>query len=234
MAAQVAEGKLTGVKIPVTDGDVAHLAVVLAKEGGRPGLFIVDLGEAAVQRETVATLDPTRSAARLTFDGASAERLGPPGEGMELAQAVFDRAAVLIAFEQLGGAGRALEMARDYALNRYAFGRLIGSFQAIKHKLADVYVKNELARSHAYYGAWALESGASELAEAAAAARIAACDAYWFAAKENIQVHGGMGFTWDMDCHLYYRRSRQLGLVAGAPGVWKERLVEQLERRNAV
>ncbi|MGE0830129.1 MAG: acyl-CoA dehydrogenase family protein [Hyphomonadaceae bacterium] len=231
--ARVADGRITGVKLPVTDGDCADVAIVLAKEAGRAGLFLVELGGAAVQRETLKTLDPTRSVARISFQNAPAERLGAPGEGEALMQAIFDRAAVLLAFEQIGGADRALEMAKDYALNRYAFGRQIGSFQAIKHKLADVYVKNEIARSHAYYGAWALESGAAELPAAAAAARIAASEAYWHASKENIQVHGGMGFTWAMDCHLYYRRSRQLALVAGAPGVWKERLIEQLERANA-
>jgi alkylation response protein AidB-like acyl-CoA dehydrogenase len=148
-------------------------------------------------------------------------------------QAVFDRAAVLLAFEQLGGADRCLDMAKGYALDRYAFGRQIGGYQAIKHKLADMYVKNELARSNAYYGAWALNAGAAELPLAAATARVAASDAYWFASKENIQTHGGMGFTWESDCHLYYRRSRQLALVAGAPAAWRERLVGQLEMRNA-
>ena len=114
-----------------------------------------------------------------------------------------------------------------------AFGRAIGGYQAIKHKLADIYVKNEIARSNAYYGAWALGSGAAELPLAAATARVAASEAYWFAAKENIQTHGGIGFTWEADPQLHYRRSRQLALVAGAPAVWRERLVAQLERRNA-
>ena len=140
---------------------------------------------------------------------------------------------MLLAFEQSGGADKCLEMAKAYALERYAFGRVIGSYQAIKHKLADIYVKNELARSNAYYGAWALNTNAPELPVAASAARIAGSEAFWFASKENIQTHGGMGFTWDVDAHLFYRRSRQLALVAGAPKVWKERLVGQLERRNA-
>jgi len=96
-----------------------------------------------------------------------------------------------------------------------------------------MHVKNELARSNAYYGAWALESSTADLALAASAARVAASEAFWFAAKENLQTHGGMGFTWEVDCHLYYRRSRQLALVAGAPKLWKERLVSQLVRRDA-
>jgi alkylation response protein AidB-like acyl-CoA dehydrogenase len=231
--ARVESGKLTGVKVPVTDGDVAGMAVVLAKEGGRPGLYLVDLTGAGVARETLKTLDPTRGVAKITFSGAPAQRLGEAEDGFAAAEAVMDRAAVLLAFEQVGGADRCLEMAKAYALERYAFGRVIGSYQAIKHKLADVYVKNELARSNAYYGAWALNTDAAELPIAASAARVAASEAFWFASKENVQTHGGMGYTWDVDCHLYYRRSRQLALVAGAPRVWKERLVSQLERRNA-
>ena len=231
--AKVEGGKLTGVKLPVTDGDIADLAVVLAKDGGRAGLWLVELAGAGVARETLTTLDPTRGAARITFTGAAAERLGEAGEGMALAEQVLDRAAVLLAFEQVGAADKALEMAKEYALSRYAFGRPIGSYQAIKHKLADIYIKNELARSNAYYGAWALESGPAQLPVAAAAARVSACDAFWFAAKENLQTHGGMGFTWEADCHLFYRRAQQLGLVAGGTKAWKERLVSQLERRNA-
>src|SRR5207253_8718871 len=100
-----------------------------------------------------------------------------------------------------------LEMGRDYALDRIAFGRPIGSFQAVKHMLADMYVSATLARSNCYYGAWALSSDASELPEAAAAARISATQAFQHCAKNNIQVHGGMGFTWEFDCHLYYQRS---------------------------
>ena len=231
--ARVEGGKLTGVKLPVTDGDVATLGVVLARESGQVGLYLVDLGGEGVTREVLTTLDPTRSAAKLTFSGAPAERLGDAGEGLSLAEAVLNRAAVLLAFEQVGGADRALEMAKAYALERYAFGRQIGSYQAIKHKLADIYIKNELARSNAYYGAWALDAGQAELPVAAAAARVAATEAYWFAAKENIQTHGGMGFTWQVDCHLFYRRAQQLGLVAGGSKAWKERLISQLERRNA-
>jgi alkylation response protein AidB-like acyl-CoA dehydrogenase len=233
LKATVEGGRLSGVKLPVTDGDIATVGLVLAKENGKPGLFLVDLAGPGVSREVLQTLDPTRDAARLTFKDAPAQRLGAAGAGLELMEQVFDRAAILLAFEQCGGADRCLEMAKAYALERYAFGRVIASYQAIKHKLADIYVKNELARSNAYYGAWALNTDAPEMPLAASAARIAASEAFWFAAKENIQTHGGIGFTWEMDCHLYYRRSRQLSLVAGAPRVWKERLVSHLERRNA-
>lgn len=224
--ANVREGRLTGTKLPVTDGDCADIALVSARdEAGTVGLYIVDLRNAGVTRTVLSTLDPARGAAELVFDGAGAELLA---QGQEVIDRVTERAAVLLAFEQLGGAERCLEQAREYALQRYAFGRPIAGYQAIKHKLADIYVKNELARSNAYYGAWALAEGADELPRAAAAARIAASEAFWFAARESIQTHGGIGTTWEVDCHLYYRRSRQLALVAGAPKLWKERLVRTL------
>ena len=146
---------------------------------------------------------------------------------------MLDRAAVLTAFEQIGGADACLEMAVDYAKNRYAFSRQIGSFQAIKHKLADMYVANQVARSNAYFGAWALSTEASELPLAAASARVAGIEAYHLASKENIQTHGGMGFTWALDCHLFYRRAKLLAVQGGAAPVWKEKLVQRLERRNA-
>lgn len=233
LSTSFADGKLSGTKLPVTDGDVATHAVVLAKDGGGASLVIVDLTGDGVTRSPLSTIEPTRSHAEISFDGAAAELLGASGDGESLYNELLDRAAVLLAFEQLGGAGRCLEMAVEYANERKAFGRPIGGYQAIKHKLADMYVKNEVGRSNAYYGAWALSTGASELPEAAAAARLAASEAYWFASKENIQTHGGMGFTWEVDCHLFYRRAKLLGVQAGAPSQWKEKLVHALEMKNA-
>jgi alkylation response protein AidB-like acyl-CoA dehydrogenase len=231
LAATVEGGRLTGVKIPVTDGEVADVAIVLAAESGAPGLFIVELEQPGVERERLASLDATRGIARVIFCAAPAARLGAPGAGLRLLEDLNNRAAVLLAFEQLGGADRCLEAARDYALQRYAFGRQVGAYQAIKHRLADMYVKNEVARSTAYYAAWALNANAAELPVAAAAARLAASDAFGFAARENIQVHGGMGFTREADAHLYFRRARQLSLVAGSPASWGESLVCALSRR---
>jgi acyl-CoA dehydrogenase len=223
-------GRVTGTKLPVMDGDVADFAVLAAAEpGGRIGLFLVDLKDAGVARTPLTTVDPTRSHARLVFDGAAAEPLGAPGAGWPLVERLLDRAAVLVAFEQVGGAQAALDMAREYALGRFAFGRQIASFQAIKHKLADMYVAVELARSNAYYGAWALSKDAPELPVAAATARVAATEAYYQAAKENIQVHGGMGFTWEFDCHLHYRRAKLTGLMLGSARRWKDLLVARLE-----
>ncbi|HVY83860.1 MAG TPA: acyl-CoA dehydrogenase family protein [Caulobacterales bacterium] len=224
---------LNGAKIPVTDGGIATHAVVLAREAAGLSLVLVALDQPGVTRETLKTLDPTRGHAKLSFANAKAERLGAAGQGWELTEAVLDRAAVLLAFEQVGGSQACLEMATDFAKNRYAFSRPIGSFQAIKHKLADMYVAIEVARSNAYYGAWALSTEAAELPFAAAAARAAASDAYYYCAKENVQTHGGMGFTWEVDCHLFYRRAKLLAVQAGAPAVWKEKLVQRLEARNA-
>ncbi len=226
-------GTLSGVKTPVTDGDCATHAVVVAREGAGVSLVLVDLAQPGVTRETLKTLDPSRGHAKLTFDKVKAERLGAVGEGWVQAEQVLDRAAVLLAFEQIGGSQACLDMAVDYAKNRFAFSRQIGSFQAIKHKLADMYVALEVARSNAFYGAWALSTDAAELPLAAAAARVAGIEAYHLASKENIQTHGGMGFTWDVDCHLFYRRAKLLAVQAGALPVWKEKLVSRLERRNA-
>jgi len=224
-------GRVSGTKIPVTDGDVADFGIVVAGEAvrERAGLFLVELTGPGVTRTSVTTVDPTRSHARIVFDGAAAEPLGAPGAGWPLVERLLDRAAVLVAFEQLGGAQAALDMAREYALGRFAFGRQIASFQAIKHKMADMYVAIELARSNAYYGAWALSKDAAELPVAAATARVAASEAYYNAAKENIQIHGGMGFTWEFDCHLHYRRAKLTGLMLGSVRRWKDLLVTRLQ-----
>lgn len=231
-------GKLNGTKIAVVDGADADYAVVLARTGDEPGerglgLALVDLKGAGVARKAQDSIDPSRKHAELAFDNAGAEALGRPGEGWQLAQRVLDRAAILMAFEQVGGADTCLAMAKDYAVSRYAFGRPIGSYQAIKHKLADMYVNTELARSNAYFGAWALSTNARELPLAAAAARVSATQAFDYAAKENTQTHGGIGYTWEMDCHLFYKRSRELGLVLGPQRTWKDKLVTELELSNA-
>jgi alkylation response protein AidB-like acyl-CoA dehydrogenase len=233
VGARVAGGRLDGVKIPVADGDVADFAVVAAQAAEGLSLFLVDLNGAGVTRTQVATIDPSRSHARIDFEGAAAEPLGTAGGGWPIVEAVFDKAAVLTAFEQLGGADRALEMAVAYARERMAFGRPIGSFQAIKHMLADMYVSAALARSNCYYGAWALSTGAGELRQAAATARVSATQAYQHCARNDIQVHGGMGFTWDVDCHLHYRRSNLLALGLGSLSQWEDRLVESLRRAAA-
>ncbi|HXT81798.1 MAG TPA: acyl-CoA dehydrogenase family protein [Acetobacteraceae bacterium] len=228
--ARVAGGRLSGTKWPVTDGGIAHIAIVAARDDAdQIALYLVGLENAA--RRTLNTVDPTRNHAHLAFDRVPAEKLA--AGGWALVQRLLERAAIPIAFEQVGGTDACLRMACDYAQQRYAFGRPIGSFQAIKHKLADVYVALELARSNAYHGAWALSADAAELPLAAATARVSATEAFHLASKENIQTHGGIGFTWAMDCHLFYRRSKQLALTLGGLPFWKNRVVELLETRNA-
>jgi len=232
----VADGNcLNGTKVPVADGDIADFAVVIAASntGDGASAYLVNLSREGIDKELVRTLDPSRSQARLTFNGAEAELLGNEGEGWTLLQQVYDRAAVLFAWEQVGGANTALEMAKEYAMGRFAFGRPIASFQAIKHKLAHAYVKNTLARSNCYYGAWALSTNAPELPIAAATARVSATQACYYASKENIQTHGGMGFTWEFDCQFPYRRSKVLSTCIGSEAVWQDKLISAIEADRA-
>ena len=231
-------GTLNGVKKPVPDAALADFAVVAARTGssGRESdisLFLVDMKGGGVEVKELTNVDPTRGQAEVTFKNCKAEPLGAAGEGWSILTQVLDRAAVLTAFEQVGGADRALEMGRDYALDRIAFGRPIGSFQAVKHMLADMYVSATLARSNCYYGAWALSTNAGELPEAAAAARISATQAFQHCAKNNIQVHGGMGFTWEFDCHMYYRRANAVALGLGSLSYWEDALIDRMRKKNA-
>ncbi len=231
LATTVAGGRLTGAKLAVPDGDIADFAVVAVNGGPGPALYLVDLKAPGVSAETVTTIDPTRSHAKITFTNAAADPL-PGSEGPETVRKLLDYAAVPMAFEQVGGAEAAMDMANAYAKERYAFGRPIGSFQGIKHKIAEMYIQVQMARSNAYYGAWAVHTEAAELPIAASVARISAIEAGWFVTKENIQTHGGMGFTWQMDCHLYYRRAKLLGLALGGAREWKLRLIAELRTRN--
>jgi alkylation response protein AidB-like acyl-CoA dehydrogenase len=227
-----ANGKLTGTKMPLLDGEPAGLAVVVAKGERGPVLALVDLSGSGVTRTPIESFDPSRSLARLELRDAPAELLGPAAGGEALVERLLDRAAVVIGFEQLGGAERALDMTREFALGRYAFGRPIASFQAIKHRFADLYAKIEIARSNGYYAAWALSTADDELSLAACSFRAAASDAFESAAQEMIQIHGGVGFTWEYDCHLFYRRARWLAAALGPAGAWREKLVARLVARQ--
>lgn len=205
---------------PVADLTAAGFAVV-AHDGQ---LAVVDCSAAMI--EPVETLELVRTHGRIAK--------GNPhiiGDGAAL-EAARNRAAVLIAFESIGTAQAAMDMAVAYAKERVAFGQRIGRYQAVKHKCADMYIKLELARAHAMHGAWAASVDAPELAQAAAAARVASLDAVTFAAEENVQLHGGIGFTWESDCQFYYRRSRTLSAALGSRAHWADRLVRALEQRN--
>ena len=218
-------------EIAVVDGDIANFFVVSAKNGSNVGLYLVDASSEGVAVTEQSTLDPSRSHASVTFDNTPCTELKSDWSDV---LNLLDRAAVLFSFEQLGGAEACMDMAKEYAMGRYAFGRSIASFQAIKHKLADMFIAVELARSNCYYGAWALSTDAPELPTAAATARVSASQAYHECSKENIQTHGGMGFTWEFDCHLYYRRCRQLAANIGSQAVWKDKLISSLERANQI
>jgi hypothetical protein len=189
---------------------------------------LADLGGEGVTREPLESFDPSRSQARVVFDGAPAELLGEAGRGAEQFDALLDRAAVMLGFEQIGGAERALDVTKDFTMGRYAFGRPVASFQALKHRMADMFAKNQIALSHGYYAAWALSEDADELPVAACGLRVAASDAFRLAGEEVIQMHGGVGFTWEYDCHLFYRRARLLGLVLGSADDWREKLITRL------
>ena len=234
---KVENDKLSGKKLPVNDGQVADVLIVAANSDNNQNhnslsLYIVETNQVGVEEKLLDTLDPTRPSSQIEFSNVACSVLGEKGEGWSMIQNILNRAAVLFAFEQVGGAQVALDEAKKYSIERYAFGKPIGSFQALKHKMADMYVKNELAKSNAYYGAWALSTDSMELPVAAAGARVSATEAFHYASKENIQIHGGVGFTWEYDCHLFYRRSKLLSLNLGSIRKWKENLISNLEKRN--
>ncbi|MBK9589080.1 MAG: acyl-CoA/acyl-ACP dehydrogenase [Sphingomonadales bacterium] len=225
--------RLTGAKLPVADGLAADFAIVTARgEAGALVIALVDLSATGVSRSACDTVDLVRKSAKIVFSDAPCTVLARADEAERLRARHLQGTAVLLAFEGLGSADAAMEMAVDYAKERVAFGRRIGGYQAVKHRCADMYIKNQLARSHAYYGAWALLTGAPELALAAAGARVAAIDALQFAAEENVQLHGGIGFTWESDCQFFYRRGRLLALNLGSRTFWSDQLVRALEQRN--
>ena len=224
-------GRLRGRKWPVLDAGSADVLVVCVRDAdGQSGLVLVDAASPGVTCTPIAGFDQLRRGYTVEFDDAPCLRLG--GDAAAALQAVFDHSVVLTAFEQVGGAQAALELATAYAKERRAFGRAIGSYQAIKHKLADMLAKIELARSNAYYAGWALGTGAPDGPLAAATVRLSAIDAYEFAARENMQIHGGIGFTWEANCHFHYRRSRLLATFLGASSYWSRRVVTELLRRR--
>ena len=226
------DGCITGRKRPVTGGTLADIAVVSALTSEKTCvLVVVELGDqqqvdsGQLQREALKSVDPSVRNAELIFDNCPAQVLGNCHDGKAALSDLLDRAAVMLAFEQLGGADRCLELAVDYVKERKTFGRSVGSYQAVKHKLAKMYAQNELARSNAYYGAWALASASEELSLAASAARVSASESFEFAARESLHLHGGMGYTWEVDSHLFLKRSRDLSLRVGSVRQWKEKLL---------
>ena len=222
---------LRGAKRFVTDAAHADRFIVAARSPDGPALFVTEPGIAGVHVTPATIVDGTRRVADVTFDGAPAEMLGEPG--WDPIQRVLDRAAAGLAAEMLGGAERVLELSVGYAKDRVQFGRPIGSFQAVKHKAADMLLDVESLRSAVYYAAWALEREHPDASLAASMAKAYASDAGPRVAAAGIQIHGGIGFTWEHDMHLYFKRAKASEIAFGDASWHRERIASLLRPRYA-
>jgi alkylation response protein AidB-like acyl-CoA dehydrogenase len=207
--------RLTGAKTFVLDGHTADVLIVAARTADGVSLFAVSAAADGLHRVALRTLDETRKQARVEFSSTPARLIGAIGAGWTTLASVLDLAAVALAAEQVGGAQRCLDMAVEYAKQRVQFGRPIGSFQAVKHKCADMLLEVETAKSAAYYAMWAAAGESDDLSVVASLAKAHCSDAYFHVAAENIQVHGGIGFTWEHPAHLYFKRAKSSQLLFG-------------------
>jgi alkylation response protein AidB-like acyl-CoA dehydrogenase len=228
-----ADWVLSGEKMFVLDGHIADLIVVVARTAGSSGTegiaFFTVAGDAAgLTRTPLATMDQTRKQARLEFDGVTATPLGDASAGWAALSKTLDQAAVALANEGVGGAQFVLDQSVEYAKVRVQFGRPIGSFQAIKHKCADMLLEVESGKSAAYYAAWAAAEDNDELPVVAALAKAYVSDAYFHCAAENIQIHGGIGFTWEHDAHLYFKRAKSSEIFLGDATYHRELLAQRI------
>jgi alkylation response protein AidB-like acyl-CoA dehydrogenase len=225
---------IDGTKTLVLDGHTASLILVVAQADGGPSLFAVDASADGLVRRKLETLDMTRKAAALEFSGVKARLIGNEGDAGGILERTLRVAAVALAAEQVGGAQKCLEASVDYAKLRVQFGRPIGSFQAIKHKCADMLLEVESARSAAYYAAWAIADGTDEVPVVVPLAKAYCSDAFANAAAENIQIHGGIGFTWEHDAHLYYRRAKSSEQFLGSATEHRDALAQALLASESV
>ena len=219
---------LDGEKHFVLDGFIAGLLLVAARTAAGISIFAVDGAAAGLTRTPMTTMDQTRKQSTLTFDAVPAQLIGTDGEGWPLVTRVLDVAAAALAAEQVGGAQKCLELCVEYAKTRTQFGRPIGSFQAIKHKCADIFVDVEAARSAAYHACWTAAQEPAELPVAAHIAKSYCSDAYNHAAAESLHIHGGIGFTWEHVAHLYFKRAKSSEVLFGAPWQHRELLADRL------
>jgi len=227
---------LEGTKSFVIDGHTANLLIVAARQPGTSGedgvdLYAVPADTAGVERRLLNTMDMTRKQAEVKLEGAripASNRLGDAGSGWATLSKTLDLAAVALAAEQVGGAQRCLDMSVEYAKVRVQFGRPIGSFQAIKHKCADMLLEVESSRSAAYYAGWAAAEDNEELLTVAPLAKAYCSDAYFHCAAENIQIHGGIGFTWEHDAHLYFKRAKSSEILFGDATYHRELLAQRI------
>jgi alkylation response protein AidB-like acyl-CoA dehydrogenase len=220
--------RLTGEKLYVLDGELAGLVLVVARAPAGVSVFAVERDADGFTSEALSTMDQTRKQGRLVFSDTPATLIGTEGQGSAVVPTMLDRAAVALAAEQVGGAQRVLDMAVDYAKTRVQFGRPIGSFQAIKHKCADMLVEVESARSTVYQAARAAAEGDDELPILASLAKAYCSDAYFHGAAANIQIHGGIGFTWEHPAHLYLKRAKSSELLFGDSDYHRELLANRL------
>jgi alkylation response protein AidB-like acyl-CoA dehydrogenase len=223
--------RLDGVKSFVLDGHTADVIVVLARRPASEGadglsLFTVRGDAPGLQRRRLEALDPTRKLARLAFSGVEAQLLGAEGAAAAPLQATLDIATIGLANEMVGGAERLRESTIAFAAMRVQFGRPIASFQSLKHKAADMLLEVELAKSAAYYAAAAADEGDRDLPALASIAKAAAADAYMQTAIHAVQIHGGIGFTWDNDTQLWFKRAKSSEVFLGDPAYHRERLLQ--------
>ncbi len=219
---------LDGHKSFVLDGSAATLILVVARTPAGLTLFAAQAGADGLTRKDLPALDQTRRLARLEFSSTPARLAGSPGDADAILNSTLDVAAIAQAAEQLGGAQRALDMAVDYAKIRHQFGRPIGSFQAIKHRCADLLLEVESLRSAVGYAAAAVAEDSAEVPVVAALVKALASDTYFHVAAENIQIHGGIGFTWEHDAHLYFKRAKASELFLGDASYHRERLATRI------
>ena len=220
--------RLDGHKSFVLDGHAADLILTVATTDRGLSLFAVNSGATGLTRRALPTLDQTRKLARLAFDHTPARLVGEPGAARAVLDHTLDVAAIALAAEQLGGAQRALDMAVEYAKIRQQFGRPIGSFQAIKHRCADLLLEVESLRSAVGYAAAAVAAGSTEVPVLASLVKSYASEVYSHVAGENIQIHGGIGFTWEHDAHLYLKRAKASELFLGDASYHRERLISRI------
>jgi alkylation response protein AidB-like acyl-CoA dehydrogenase len=220
---------LSGVKLFVPDAHVADLIVCVARTTEGSTLFVIDRQQAGVTVTQLKTMDQTRRLNEVRLDKVRVNAdavLGAPGKGWEAVSRILDRGKVALCAEMCGGAQKVLDMTVEYAKMREQFGRPIGSFQAIQHKCANMLVQVESAKSATYYAAWAVANDAPEAPLAAAMAKAYCSDAYRQVTAEGIQVHGGIGFTWEHDIHLYFKRAKGSEVTFG-DATWNRELVAQ-------
>ena len=219
---------LSGHKMFVLDGHVANLIIVAARTEAGLSLFAVHDDAVGLGRTPLSTMDQTRKQALLEFAETPALLIGTEGEAESVLHEALDLAAVALAAEQVGGAQRCLDSAVAYAKTRIQFGRPIGSFQAIKHKCADMLLEVESAKSAAYYAGWAAAEHSDELPVVASLAKAYCSEAYFHVAAENIQIHGGIGFTWEHPAHLYFKRAKTSELIFGDAAYHRELVAQRM------